>query len=505
MNGGGVALFDYDGDGDLDIFLVNGSTFDWPVGEDAPRDRLYRNDGGWSFTDVSDAAGIAEDAWGCGVAVADIDNDGDLDLYVTNYGPDELWVNDGDGTFTRSGASSGANDPRWGASCTFLDYDRDGWVDLFVVNYLEFDRAKAVRRGKDSCQYKGQQILCGPVGLPKEYCTLYRNLGGGRFEDVSDKSGVRRTQGCYGLGVVVGDYDSDGWPDVYVSADTTDNLLFHNLRNGTFEEIGLRAGVARNDDAIQQAGMGVDFGYVRNARYEDILVVNYEDDNNTYYANDGNGFFTEITSVAGLGCFKYLGWGTFFADFNYDGQLDSFVAQGHVIPQADLIASSPGYRQKNKLFLGTGAGRFRDVTDHSGPGLQVKKSSRGAACGDLDGDGDLDLVINDIDDTATVLECAGPPLGHWLGVRAVGTQSNRAAIGAVIRIETKAKAQARRVRASSGYASHSELTARFGLGDSTAVDRLEVEWPSGHREIFPVRAVDRVITVTEGQGEEVDG
>jgi hypothetical protein len=504
VNGGGCALFDYDGDGDLDIFFVNGARFpDDPAGQGAkpPSDALYRNDGRWRFTDVTQAAGLEESAWGCGVAVADIDNDGDLDLYVTNFGPDELWRNNGDGTFTAIGEESGARDTGWGASCAFVDYDRDGLVDLFVVNYLEFDRTRIKPRGPDSCSYKGQQILCGPVGLPQAYSTLYRNLGGNRFEDVSVKAGIRVKSG-YGLGVAVGDYDADGWPDIYVAADTTENLLFRNRGDGTFEEVGLRAGVARNDHAVAQAGMGTEFAFVRSARLEDLFVVNYEDDNNTYYRNEGNGFFVETTTEVGLAapCFKHLGWGVNFCDFDFDGHLDLFVSQGHVVPQVDVVPASPGYLQKNKLFLNDGTGKFRDVSEMAGPGLQVKKSSRGSACGDLDGDGDIDIVINEIDGPATLLECAGPPLGRWLGVRATGTRSNRAAIGAVVRLSAGGREQARRIQSSSGYASHSELTARFGLGGAERVDRLSVEWPSGGAEVFDVDGVDRVITVVEGEG-----
>lgn len=502
VNGGGVALFDHDNDGDLDVFFVNGSHFDQEPGPGAPSDRLYRNDGGFKFTEVTDAAGLRESAWGCGVAVADVENDGDLDLYVTNYGPDELWINDGDGTFTASGASSGANDPGWGASATFVDYDRDGLVDLLVVNYLEFGRDKVVRRGKDSCMYKGQQILCGPVGFPPVHCTLYRNLGGGKLSDVSVKARIRDAKPGHGLGVVACDYDGDRWPDLYVTADTTENLLYHNLRDGTFEEVGMRAGVARNDTGVAQAGMGVDSAYVRNSLLEDLFVVNYEDDNNTYYRNDGGGFFTEITSAAGLGapCFKHLGWGAFFADLDLDRDLDLFIAQGHVVPQADQIPSSPGYRQKNKVFLNDKSGKFTDVSEACGPGLQVRKSSRGAAYGDLDGDGDLDIVVNDIDERATILECAGKPAGRWLAVRLVGTRSNRAGIDAEVRLRAEGKEQAVRVKGASSYASHSELAARFGLGTVSRVEELRVEWPSGIVEAFEVSGVDRVVTVTEGSG-----
>ena len=502
VNGAGCALFDYDMDGDLDIFLVNGGRLpDDPEGAGAsPSDRLYRNEGGMRFTDVTREVGLLESAWGCGCCVADYDNDGDLDLYVTNLGADELWENQDGRSFEAVGARSGANDPGWGASCAFVDYDLDGLVDLFVVDYLEFDREKVRPRGPDSCDYKGQKILCGPKGLPRVPCVLYRNLGGGKFEDVTEKAGIRTKDG-YGLGVAVGDYDDDGRPDIYVASDSTENLLFHNLGDGRFEEVGLDVGVARNDAAIAQAGMGVQFAYVRDATREDLFVVNYEDDTNTYYRNDG-GYFTETTSATRLGSpsFKYLGWGCFFADFDLDADLDLFVAQGHVVPQVDKVTSSPGYRQPNKLFLNDGTGKFVDVTARAGSGLAVSKSSRGAACGDLDGDGDLDIVVNEIDDRATILECVGEPRGHWLGVRCVGTRSNRSGIGARIVLAAAGKTQARRVQSSAGYASHCELTQRFGLRDSTQVDELRIEWPSRKVEIFTVDGVDRIVTVEEGRG-----
>jgi hypothetical protein len=287
-----------------------------------------------------------------------------------------------------------------------------------------------------------------------------------------------------------------------VASDTTENLLFHNLKDGTFEEVGMRAGVARNDLGIAQAGMGVDSVFLGDSGLEDLFVVNYEDDTNTYYRNDGGGFFSEITSMLGLGapCIKHLGWGTFFADFDLDADLDLFIAQGHVVPQMDAVPSSLGYKQLNKLCLGDGQGRFVDASAACGPGLAVKKSSRGAACGDLDGDGDLDIVVNEIDDRATLLECAGRPLGRWLAVRLVGTKSNRAGIGALVRLRAGGKEQLRRVKAGSSYASHCELDARFGLGQAARFDEIVVEWPSGGVETFPGGEVDRILTLTEGTG-----
>ncbi|MBI4584058.1 MAG: CRTAC1 family protein [Planctomycetes bacterium] len=507
VNGCGVVLLDYDNDGKLDIFLVNGSKLPPPYGEGPgsppPSDALFRNLGGMSFENVTQTAGLTESAWGCGAAAGDYDNDGDPDIFVTNYGPDCLWQNHGNGTFTDVTAQAGVGDPGWGSSCAFLDYDRDGFLDLFIVNYVEFNPANVKRRGTDpTCQYKGQPILCGPVGLPTAPCTLYRNRGNGTFEEVSARSGIRAVKPSYGLGVTVIDFDDDGWLDIYVANDTLPNLLFRNKGDGTFEEVGMSSGVALNDHALAQAGMGTDAVFLREGAREDLFVVNYEDDNNTFYRNDGNGFFTEITSAIGLAepCFKHLGWGTFFFDPDLDGKLDLFIAQGHVVPQADQIPSSPGWKQFNKLFLNDGAGRFIDISSRAGPGLEVKKSSRGAACGDLDGDGDLDIVVNEIDDEATVLENAGSPKNHWVAVRPLGTASNRDGIGAVVIVRAGGKEQKRRVRSGSSYASQSELTARFGLGEARKVDELRVRWPTGKEERYPPPPIDQKVEVVEGKG-----
>lgn len=508
-NGGGSALIDYDGDGDLDVFFVNGARFpDDPAGRDAPppTDTLYRNEGGWRFRDVTLEAGLVETAWGGGCTIGDVDNDGDTDLFVCGLGPDQLWINDGAGRFVASGPEWGIDDDGWGASCAFLDYDRDSWIDLFVVDYLEFDRDTVKPRGPESPRYKGQPVLSGPVGLPMVYCTLYRNDGGKRFIDVSDDAGIT-VKKVYGLGVAIGDYDGDDWPDVYVSSDTTENLLFRNRGDGTFEEVGMQVGVARNDSAIAQAGMGVNFVFLGERDVEDIFVLNYEDDNNTFYRNDGDGFFSETTAAIGLAspCFKHLGWSNLFGDFDLDGDLDLFISQGHVVPQVDNVESSPGYRQLNKIFLNDSRGHFTDVSSRAGPGLEVRKASRGASCGDLDGDGDLDVVVNDIDDRVTVLENEGVPGRHWLGVRAVGVRSNRSAIGARIRISAGGRRQTRRVQAAAGFASASDLAVHFGLGSATGIEELRVRWPAGGEEVFPAGGVDRVVLVREGDGRPEGG
>lgn len=511
VNGGGVALLDHDLDGDLDIFLVNGSKLDPPHGEGTtgtpPSDALYENLGDLRFREVTREAGLTESAWGCGVTVGDYDNDGDPDIFVANYGRDTLWQNTGKGTFVDVTEKAGTTDPHWGSSCAFVDYDRDGHLDLFIVNYLDFDPAKIRRRGTDpNCQYKGLPILCGPIGLPPAPCTLYRNRGDGTFEDVSESSGIRDVnleEATYGLGVCVLDADQDGWLDLYVANDTRPNLLFRNRGDGTFEELGLRMGLALNDEALAQAGMGVDARFPLDVAREDLFVVNYEDDSNTYYRNDGQGFFTEMTGPLGLSgpCFKFLGWGAFFFDAELDGDQDLFIAQGHVVPQANEIRSSPGYRQPNKLFLQEEDGRFSDASREAGPGFEVILSSRGAAHGDLDGDGDSDLVIHNIDAPATLLVNHGPPRHAWLAVRVRGTKSNRDGLGAVVALHAGGRVQRRRIRAGSSYASHSETVARFGLGSTRQVERLEVTWPTGRTETYAVPGVDRVLEVVEGQGE----
>ncbi len=510
MNGGGVALLDYDLDGRLDIFLVNGSRLSPPYDAGAstppPTDALFRNLGDLRFENVTERAGLVESGWGCGVAVGDYDNDGDPDLFVTQYGPDRLWRNEGDGTFVDVTREAGVGDPHWGASCAFFDHDRDGRLDLFVVNYLQFDPADVRRRGVDlDCQYRGRRVACGPKGLPPAPCTLYRNAGEGRFVDVSLRSGIRTPAGDhlgYGLGVAILDFDGDGNPDVYVSCDTGPNLLFENRGDGTFREVGGRFGVAYNDEGVAQAGMGVDAAHVGGRVTEDLFVVNFEDDTNTYYRNEGNGFFSERTAALGLtaASFEDLGWGTFFFDANLDGQLDLFVANGHVFPDSDKWPESSGYRQRNRLFLGDSHGRIRDVTDLAGEGLQVRRSSRGAAHGDLDGDGDEDIVINEIDDRATLLENRSAPKPHWVAVRVRGTTSNRDGIGAVVTLETDSTVQRRRLRSGSSFASSSELVARFGLPPGEPIRKLRVLWPTGVEEIFPKPTRTTSIEVIEGQG-----
>jgi hypothetical protein len=507
VNGSGVALFDADGDGDLDIYFTNGAPLDPAPGSPPPRDALYRNDGAWRFSDVTRAAGLGDSHSSCGVAVADVDNDGDLDLFVANYGPDVLYLNRGDGSFDEA-RGSGVEDPGWGSSAAFADVNGDGLVDLYVANYLEFDRRKVKRRGEEPTSlYKGFPIFRGPVGLPPAPDSLFLNLGGAKFRDASAEWGIRAVPPAYGLGVLFVDVNRDGRPDVLVTNDTMANYLFLNEGGRRFIEAGLYLGLAYNDSGTAQASMGVTAGDARGLGREDIFITNVEDDTNTYYHAEENGFFTDATWPSGLGepSYKHLGWGTFFFDADLDGSLDLFVANGQLMPQADHMRSSPGYRQTCQLFRGDGAGRFEDQSARAGPGFAVRRSFRGAAFGDLDLDGDQDIVLSAIDDRPLLLENRGPgpdgaPVSAWVAFRTRGTRSNRDGIGARVRVTAAGRAREHYVRSASGYASQSEMAARFGLGEARGIERVEVEWPSGLREEFPPPPLRTVNVLVEGSG-----
>lgn len=510
MNGAGVALVDVDLDGKLDIYLVNGSDLDGSL-EPRPTDRLYRNLGDFRFEDITERAGVSSTRFSTGIAVGDYDSDGDPDLHVTGLGPDALFRNRGDGTFEEVSSRVGILEDRWGSSSVFLDHDRDGHLDLFVVNYLSFDPEVVPRRGRDPrCQYRGVPIACGPSGLPAVHASLFRNLGDGTFRDVSGEAGIESpdlaTHG-YGLGVTVLDFDRDGWLDLYVANDSRPNHLFRNLGDGTFEEIGLSAGVALNARGRAQAGMGVDAWFPPGSRYEDLFVVNFSRDSNTYYQNQQGEFFLDATDRLGLASAGYreLGWATFFFDADHDGIEEIFIACGHVAPQVETESTGESYQQRNLLLSPTRAGApYEDVTARAGPGFEIVRSSRGAAFGDLDGDGDLDIVIQNIDERPTILENRSPPADHhFVTFELRATEGHRDAIGAVVTIEVEGVSRCRRVRGGSSYASHGELVAHFGLGTTHELEKVVVEWPGGKRERFSVEGVDRRIRLVEGEGTSI--
>jgi len=500
--GSGAAWFDYDNDGDLDLMLVNGSTRARMKRGGDPMVALYGNDGSGRFTDVTAATGLSRRGWGMGTCVADYDNDGFQDVYVTAWGPNALFHNNGNGTFSDVTPAAGVGDTRWGTGCAFGDYDRDGHVDLYVANYVAFDENKIPKRG-EGCSYMTLSVYCGPMNLAGEADVLYRNNGNGRFTDVTRQAGIR-DPGYFGFGVLFADLDDDGWPDIYVANDSVPNLLFHNNRNGTFTEQGLKAGVAVSGMGKEQAGMGVDAGDYDGNGHLDLLVTNFSHDYNTLYENSGSGFFTDVSHLAGIaqGGAPYMGWGVGFVDLDNDGHLDVFVANGHVYPDIDGHGLSTTYLQRKQVFRNLGNKRFQNVTDASGNGLLLKKSSRGAAFGDFDNDGDIDAVVLNLDDRPSLLRNDTPRTAHWITLRLQGTKSNRDGIGAKIRVEAGGRRQTAEVRGDGSYLSHHDMRAHFGLGDATRLETIEIRWPSGQIDTAKALAADRFYVAVEGRGLE---
>jgi hypothetical protein len=495
-NGNGAGFFDYDRDGDLDAIIVNGSTLRQLTRGGDPLVALYRNDGGGRFSDVTKASGLTRRGWGTGVCIADYDNDGFSDVYVTAFGPNVLWRNTGTGTFVET---AHAADPRWSTGCAFGDYDRDGHVDLYVANFLTFDQEKVPPRGSPSCGFMNIDVFCGPRPLPGEPDALYRNTGAGGFVDVTERAGVK-DPGYYGFGVLFTDINGDGWPDIYVANDSVPNLLFRNNRDGTFSEEALLSGVAVSGDGREQAGMGVDAGDYDGDGRPDLVVTNFAQDYTTLYANEGDGIFGDASFRSGMAASlgPFLGWGVGFVDVDNDGRLDVFVANGHVYPDVERTRTST-YGQKNQLFWNTGRGRFKHVTDAGGGGLLVEKSSRGAAFGDYDNDGDVDVLVVNMDDRPTVLrnDTRG---GSWITIGLEGTTSNRDAIGAWLTLEAGGRRQSREIKSGGSYLSHNDLRAHVGLGTATRVDRLVIRWPSGLEETATALPANRFYHAREGSG-----
>lgn len=498
--GCGAVFFDFDGDGWLDIFLPSGLRLDdTPPGATS---RLYKNKRDGTFSDVTEAAGLGRSGWASGATVGDYDNDGDEDLFVTYYGGNVLFRNNGDGTFTDVTAAAGlAEDQKlWATGCTFLDYDRDGLLDLFVSRYLDFDFAKTPRKGTPACNWRGLLVHCGPRGLPKAFHSLYRNRGDGTFADVTAASGVARTEPCYGLTAVSADFDQDGWPDIYVACDSEPSLLFINKRNGSFAEEGLLRGAALSDDGIEQAGMGVAVGdYDLDGRL-DILKTHFSGDTSTLYRNLGQGHFDDMTLVAGLGVeTRFVSWGAGIEDFDRDGLPDLFWVTGDVYPELEKRYPQLALRTPPVLFRNLGGGRFEQLFEEAGPALAGAHCSRGAAFGDYDNDGDVDILVVNLNEPPSLFrnDCGGAH--HWLEIRLEGVRSNRSAIGALVTAMYGGRRQVRAVTGQSSYLSVSDRRLHFGLGKADSVS-LEVRWPSGALERFDHLAVDRLITIREGVG-----
>ncbi len=504
--GAGVAVLDYDADGWLDVFVVNGSTLEgFPPGQ-APTSHLYRNQQDGTFRDVTTAAGLVQSGWGQGACTGDYDNDGRDDLFVTYWGQNRLYRNRGNGTFEDVTEPAGLRTakPRWGAGCAFLDFDRDGKLDLFAANYIDFDLASAPVPESGLCRYKGLPVACGPPGLPGGKNVLYRNTGKGAFVDVSERAGITRASGTYGLGVSTLDFNDDGWVDVYVANDSNPSALYINGRDGTFRDIGVTAGCAYSQDGKPQAGMGVAAGdYDRNGTI-DLFKTNFAGDTSTLYGNDGKGLCEDRTFAAGIGLnTRWLGWGVGFVDLDNDGWLDLFLVNGHVYPEVERLKTEAGYKQRKVVYRNLGNGRFEDITLKLGPPVTTPAAGRGAAFADFDNDGDVDVVVNNMHAPPDYFRLDLRGGGHWTTLKLVGSDSNRSAIGARVRLFGAGGTQVQEVRGGGSYYSQNDLRVHFGLGQATQPNRIEVRWPNGREEQWTEVATDRIVTLTEGSGTEV--
>jgi hypothetical protein len=516
--GCGVAFFDYDNDGWLDIFLVNGTSLDPEVRDRRPGSYLFRNNRDGTFTDVTEKAGLGRSGWGQACCVGDFDNDGFEDLFVTCWGKNVLYRNNGDGTFTdvseRAGVA-GSGD-RWGAGCCFLDYDRDGHLDLFVANYVNFDPAKAPRPGDaEYCRYNEIAVPCGPSGFAGGTNVLYRNRGDGTFVDISDRSGIAhprgpssmvfvganwRPTGSYGMGAAAADFDNDGWPDIYVACDTAPSLLYRNNHDGTFREIAVPAGCAFDANGAALGGMGVGVGDFDADGWLDIVRTNFSEQVPTLYRNYG-GAFEDASLRGGLGVNrKYVGFGVGFLDFDNDGWPDIFMANGHVYAQIASRNLHIKYREPKLLYRNAGNGRFEDVSAKAGPSIMAEDVSRGCAFGDFDNDGDVDVIVNNLDGPPTLLRNDGGTGNRSVLIKCIGTRSNRSAIGARVSLTLGAHRQTQEVMSGSSYYSQNDPRLHFGLGKADAVDTLEVAWPSGLKETFRDLPAGHLFVIQETKG-----
>ncbi len=497
-NGSGAAFFDYDNDGDLDLYLVNSAAFPGFQVETEPINVLYQNNGDGTFTDVTARAGVGDTGYGQGCAAGDYDNDGDQDLYVTNLGPNVFYQNNGDGTFTDVTAKAGVGDRGWGTSCAFADYDHDGDLDLYVVNYLDF-----TVETHQECRARGYPIYCGVDVYDGVADVLYRNDGQGRFTDVTKPSGVYNPEGK-GFGVVWFDYDNDADLDIYVVNDMVRNFLYRNQGDGTFEDVSLMAGAGYNEEGMPEAGMGTDAGDFNRDGLLDLFVTNYQGETNTLYLNEGNGFFTDIALASGAGqaSWRYLGWGTRFFDHDNDGDLDIFVANGHINDNIEEWDDIGTYAQQNYLFDNTGAEgespfRFRDISATLLADFTREAVSRGAAFGDYDNDGDLDILVTNVAAAPVLLRNDGGNRRNWLGVRVVGTRANRDAIGARVKVVSGSLVQVGEVRSGSGYLCQNDLRLLFGLNQHATVDSVIVRWPGGALQEVTHVTTNQFLTVVE--------
>jgi hypothetical protein len=507
-NGAGVALFDYDNDGSVDALVLNGvrlkeGTRDvesYPPGN-APVSHLYRNNRNGTFTDVTARAGLRASGWASSVCVGDYDNDGWLDLFVTYYGQNVLYRNRGDGTFEDVTARAGlpTRGTRWGSGCTFVDYDRDGRTDLFVANYLRFDLAHAPEVGNGpNCLWKGVPVNCGPKGLPTDTNLLFHNNGDGTFSDVSVTSGIAKVTGRYSMTAAAADFDGDGWLDIYVACDSTASILYHNNHDGTFTDTAVESGVAYGENGTQQAGMGVALGDYNGDGLIDLLKTHFADDVPALYRNLGRGLYEDVSVAAGVGVLnRYVEWGAGMPDLDNDGRPDLLYVTGNVYPEVEKLLKEYPHRGPRVVFRNLDGARFEQVTDRSGPGATTAHSSRGAAFGDIDNDGKLDVLVFNMNEPPSLLHNNYNGPNHWIALKLEGTTSNRAGLGAVARVTAAGRTQAQTVLSQSSYYSHDDLRLHFGLGTAVAADTIEIRWPSGHVQTLRNVRGDRVVRIRE--------
>jgi len=504
--GSGIAFFDYDQDGWLDIYLTNGTRLDakWAPGQE-PTSHLYKNNRDGTFTDVTEKSGLARTGWQTGVCVGDYDNDGWDDLFCCFWGHNILFHNNGDGTFTDVTRKAGVYDERvrWGSGCTFLDYDRDGHLDLFVCNYIQLDPAKTATAGESaSCQWKGIPVMCGPRGLTGDTNVLYHNNGDGTFTDVSQKAGILKPGPRYSITGVSADFDNDGWPDIYVAVDSEPSILFRNNHDGTFTDIAVIAGCAYSENGHEQAGMGVGVADYDCDGWFDLFKTNFADDTCNLYHNNGDGTFSDVTFASGIGINnQYVAWGCGFVDYDNDGWADIIQVNGHVYPEIAGHEIGQSFKNPRLVYKNLGNGQFKDVSSGLGPGINERYSSRGAAFGDFDNDGDIDVLVLNMNDVPSLLRNDGGNKQSWIKIKLIGTKCNRTAIGAQVRVVTGNHAQIDEVRSGSSVMSQSDLRLHFGLGKAQTVDLIEVKWPTTQKiERFTQVKANQILTIREGSG-----
>jgi enediyne biosynthesis protein E4 len=504
--GSGLAFFDYDHDGWLDIYLTNGDRLDahWPAGK-APISHLYKNNRDGTFTDVTEKSGLGRTGWQTGVCVGDYNNDGWDDLFCCFWGHNILFRNNGNGTFTDVTQKAGLTQAswRWGAGCTFFDYDRDSHLDLFVCNYLKLDPATIPPPDKpNNCQWKGVPIMCGPRGLEGDTNILYHNNGDGTFTDVSEKSGILKPGPRYSITAVAYDFDNDGWPDIYVAVDSEPSILFKNNHDGTFTDIAVMAGCAYSDNGHEQAGMGVAVADYDCDGWFDIFKTNFADDTCNLYHNNGDGTFSDVTFAAGVGVNnRYVAWGCGFVDYDNDGWPDIIQINGHVYPEIDKYNFAQTFKNPRLVYKNLGNGRFKDVSAEMGPGISEEFSSRGAAFGDYNNDGDMDVLVLNMNDMPSLLRNEGGNKQNWIKIKLVGTHCNRTAIGARVRVITGKHIQMDEVHSGTSVMSQSDLRLHFGLGKVETVDSIEVKWPTTQKvERFTRVKANQILTIREGDG-----